>query len=117
MAKANNWRVPTATEFTLKSGSVLIAIRVHDAELGAADIGGFLADIILGDKPKYIGDSGWKCDVGKPINSRKDNWQKTKFNDGKWIGSPTLPRIWCWSLGFWCWPDEKHFEKPGCPAK
>ena len=117
MAKANNWRVPTATEFTLKSESVLIAIRVHDAELGAAGVGGFLADIILGDKPKYIGDSGWKCDVGKPINSRKDNWQKTKFNDGKWIGSPTLPRIWCWSLGFWCWLDEKHFEKPGSPAK
>ena len=100
MAKANNWRVPTATEFTLKSGSVLIAICVHDAELGAADVGGFLADIILGDKPKYIGDSGWKCDVGKPINSRKDNWQKTKFNDGKWIGSPTCTKNLVLEFGF-----------------
>ena len=30
-----------------------------------------------------IGEPGWKCDVGKPINNCKDGWVKPNFDDGK----------------------------------
>ena len=55
VAKGANWQASTVTEFELKKDSAVIAIYVHDAEPGAAGRGGFLANIILNDKLKYIG--------------------------------------------------------------
>lgn len=86
VAQSGNWQAPTVSDFTLKNGSAVIAVYVHDAEPGAAGRGGFLADIILDDKPDYIGtgEDGWRCDTGKPIASRKDGWEKVDFDDSKW---------------------------------
>lgn len=86
VAQSENWQAPTVSEFTLKNGFAQIAVYVHDAEPGAAGRGGFLADIILDDKPDYIGtgEDGWRCDTGKPIGDRKDGWEKVDFDDSKW---------------------------------
>ena len=86
VAQSGNWQAPTVSEFTLKNGFAQIAVYVHDAEPGAAGRGGFLADIILDDKPDYIGtgEDGWRCDTGKPIADRNDGWEKIDFDDSKW---------------------------------
>lgn len=86
VAEHGNWQEPTVSEFTLDDGFAVIAIFVHDAEPGAAGKGGFLADIILDDKPDYIGtgEDGWRCDTGKPIAQRNDGWEKVDFDDSKW---------------------------------
>ena len=86
VAQSGNWQAPTVSDFTLKNGSAVIAVYVHDAEPGAAGRGGFLADIILDDKPDYIGtgEDGWRCDTGDPIADRKDGWEEVNFDDSKW---------------------------------
>ena len=86
VAQSDNWQAPTVSEFTLKNGFAQIAVYVHDAEPGAAGRGGFLADIVLDDKPDYIGtgEDGWRCDTGKPIADRNDGWEKVDFDDSKW---------------------------------
>lgn len=86
VAEGANWQAPTVSEFDLKRGSAVIAVYVHDAEPGAAGRGGFLADIILDDDPKYIGtgEPGWVCDFGDPIDSRKDGWEEPDFDDSGW---------------------------------
>ena len=86
VAQSGNWQAPTVSEFTLKNGFAQIAVYVHDAEPGAAGRGGFLADIVLDDKPDYIGtgEDGWRCDTGKPIADRNDGWEKVDFDDSKW---------------------------------
>ncbi len=86
VARNGNWQAPTVSEFTLDSGYALIAVYVHDAEPGAQGRGGFLADIILDDKPNYIGtgEDGWRCQAGSPIADRKDGWEKINFDDSDW---------------------------------
>lgn len=86
VARNGNWQVPTVSEFTLTNGYALIAVYVHDAEPGAQGRGGFLADIILDDKPNYIGtgEDGWLCQTGKPIADRNDGWEKMNFDDSDW---------------------------------
>ncbi|MDE0481988.1 MAG: hypothetical protein OXI67_05380 [Candidatus Poribacteria bacterium] len=86
VAENGNWQQPTVSEFKLDKGFAVIAVYVHDAEPGAAGKGGFLADIILDDKPEYIGtgEEGWRCDTGKPIAQRNDGWEKVNFDDSKW---------------------------------
>lgn len=86
VARNGNWQAPTVSEFTLDSGYALIAVYVHDAEPGAQGRGGFLADIILNDKPNYIGtgEDGWRCQAGSPIADRKDGWEQINFDDSDW---------------------------------
>ncbi len=86
VAESNNWQQVTVSDFTLDDGFAVIAVYVHDAEPGAAGKGGFLADIILDDKPKYIGtgEDGWRCDTGKLLAQRNDGWEKINFDDSKW---------------------------------
>ena len=119
VAKGNNWQAPTVTEFVLSRGSAMIAIYVHDADPGAAGRGGFLADIILDDKPKYIGtgDDGWRCNAGKPINSRKDGWQKPKFNDGKWKELQLYEEFGAGIWGFGAAQMRQILKDPDCTAK
>jgi len=86
VAQSGDWQVPTVSEFTLDKGFAVIAVYVHDAEPGGAGKGGFLADIILDDKPDYIGtgEEGWRCDTGKPIANRNDGWETPNFDDSNW---------------------------------
>ena len=86
VAASGNWQAPTVSDFKLDKGFAVIAVYVHDAEPGAAGRGGFLADIILDDKPDYIGtgEDGWRCDTGKLLADRKDGWEEVDFDDSKW---------------------------------
>ena len=86
VAASGNWQAPTVSEFKLDKGFAQIAVYVHDAEPGAAGRGGFLADIILNDKPDYIGtgEDGWRCDTGQLLDDRKDGWEEVDFDDSDW---------------------------------
>lgn len=86
VAQAGNWQAPTTSDFTLDGGFAVIAVYVHDAEPGAAGRGGFLADIILDDKPDYIGtgEEGWRCDSGLLLADRNDDWEQINFDDSDW---------------------------------
>lgn len=81
-----HWNQPTVSDFELDDGFAVIAVYVHDAEPGAQGRGGFLADIVLDDKPNYIGtgEDGWRCQAGKPIAQRNDGWEKPDFDDSDW---------------------------------
>ncbi len=86
VAEHIHWDQPTVSEFELDKGFAVIAVYVHDAEPGAAGRGGFLADIVLDDKPDYIGtgEDGWRCQAGKPIAQRNDGWEKIDYDDSDW---------------------------------
>ncbi len=86
VATGVNWQTPTVSDFKLDKGFAVIAVYVHDAGPGPAGKGGFLADIILDDKPDYIGtgEDGWRCDTGQTISNRRDGWEKVDFDDSKW---------------------------------
>ena len=86
VAEHIHWNQPTVSEFTLDKGFAVIAVYVHDAEPGGAGRGGFLADIILDDKPEYIGtgEDGWRCDSGILLADRKDGWEEINFDDSDW---------------------------------
>ncbi|MCY4402987.1 MAG: hypothetical protein OXD54_10455 [Candidatus Poribacteria bacterium] len=86
VAEHIHWDQPTVSEFELDKGFAVIAVYVHDAEPGAAGRGGFLADIVLDDKPDYIGtgEDGWRCQAGKPIAERNDGWEKVDYDDSDW---------------------------------
>ncbi len=136
VARNGNWQVPTVSEFTLDSGYALIAVYVHDAEPGAQGRGGFLADIILNDKPNYIGtgEDGWRCQAGSPIADRKDGWETLDFDDSGWENATQLDQfgsgIWAGgaatmrqtlnnpdSTAYWVWAgpndgeDDVYFRK------
>ncbi len=128
VAEHANWQEPTVSEFTLDKGFAVIAIYVHDAEPGADGKGGFLADIILDDKPEYIGtgEEGWRCEAGKPIGQRNDGWEKVNFDDSDWedelqvyekfgagiwgFGAGTMRNILkdpdCTANWVWCGPND-----------
>lgn len=128
VAESANWQVPTVSEFTLDKGFAVIAVYVHDNEPGAAGRGGFLADIILDDKPEYIGtgEDGWRCEAGKLIAQRNDGWEKVDFDDSKWedeleiyekfgagiwgFGAGTMRQILkdpdCEANWVWCGPND-----------
>ena len=86
VATGVNWQTPTVSDFKLDKGFAVIAVYVHDAGPGPAGKGGFLADIILDDKPDYIGtgEDGWRCDTGQTIGNRRDGWEEVGFDDSKW---------------------------------
>ncbi len=128
VAQSSNWQEPTVSDFTLDKGFALIAVYVHDAEPGAQGKGGFLADIILDDKPNYIGtgEDGWRCQAGKPIADRNDGWEKINFDDSDWddelevyekfgagiwgFGADTMRQVLkdpdCEANWVWCGPND-----------
>ena len=128
VAASGNWQAPTVSEFELDNGFAQIAVYVHDAEPGAAGRGGFLADIVLDDKPDYIGtgEDGWRCDTGKLLDDRKDGWEKVDFDDSNWedeleiyekfgagiwgFGAPQMRQILkdpdCEANWVWCGPND-----------
>ena len=119
VAASGNWQVPTVSEFELDKGFAQIAVYVHDAEPGAAGRGGFLADIILNDKPDYIGtgEDGWRCDTGEPVDDRKDDWMEVDFDDSDWEDELEIYEqfgggIW----GFGAAIMEQILKDPECEA-
>ena len=116
VAASGNWQQPTVSEFTLDKGFAQVAVYVHDAEPGAAGRGGFLADIILNDKPDYIGtgEEGWRCDTGKPIGDRKDGWEEIDFDDSKWEDELEIyEQFGAGYMGLRCSTDACDSQRPG----
>ncbi|MCG9126486.1 hypothetical protein JT359_02690 [Candidatus Poribacteria bacterium] len=119
VAESNNWQQVTVSDFTLDDGFAVVAVYVHDNEPGAAGKGGFLADIILDDKPKYIGtgEEGWRCDTGKLLAQRNDGWEKVDFDDSKWEDELEIYEkfgagIW----GFGAAAMREFLKDPDCEA-
>ena len=119
VAESDNWQQVTVSDFTLDAGFAVIAVYVHDAEPGAAGRGGFLADIILDDKPKYIGtgEEGWRCDTGKLLAQRNDGWEKINFDDSDWEDELEIYEkfgagIW----GFGAAAMRQFLKDPDCEA-
>ena len=119
VAASGNWQAPTVSEFKLDKGFAQIAVYVHDAEPGAAGRGGFLADIILNDKPDYIGtgEDGWRCDTGQLLDDRKDGWEEVDFDDSDWEDELEIYEkfgggIW----GFGAAIMEQILKDPECEA-
>lgn len=119
VAESANWQAPTVSEFDLDKGFAVIAVYVHDAEPGNAGKGGFLADIILDDKPNYIGtgEEGWRCETGKPIAQRNDGWEKINFDDSNWEDELEIYEkfgggIW----GFGAGAMRQFLNDPDCEA-
>jgi len=81
-----DWQQVGAYEFELKNGFAAIAVHVHDAEPGAAGVGGFLADIIL-DDDTYIGTGiegdEWKASADDSF-LKDDEWIQPDFDDSGW---------------------------------
>jgi hypothetical protein len=81
-----DWQAVVAYEFDLVNGSAVIAIHVHDAEPGAAGVGGMLADIVL-DDDTYIGtgieEGEWKASADDSFLDH-DEWIEPNFDDSGW---------------------------------
>ena len=119
VAEHIHWNQPTTSEFELDDGFAVIAVYVHDAEPGGAGSGGFLADIILDDKPDYIGtgEEGWRCQAGKPIAQRNDGWEKVDFDDSDW--ETDLQIYEKFGGGIWAGGADamrNTFQNPDCTA-
>lgn len=119
VAENGNWQQPTVSEFTLNDGYAVIAVYIHDAEPGAAGKGGFLADIILDDKPDYIGtgEDGWRCDAGKLIGQRNDGWEEVDFDDTKWdMEIKVYEKFGAGIWGFGANAMRQFLQDPDCTA-
>jgi len=81
-----DWQAVGAYEFDLVNGSAVVAIHVHDAEPGAAGVGGMLADIVL-DDDTYIGTGiegdEWKASADDSFLNN-DEWIEPNFDDSNW---------------------------------
>lgn len=93
MDEGSDWQAPTITSFD-EGGAATIAIFVHDAEPGAAGVGGFLADVVL-DDGTYITteDPRWSCDAGIALDDRGDGWEASGFNDSSWSALTILDQF------------------------
>lgn len=127
-----DWQAVGVYEFDIVNGSFVAAIHVHDAEPGAAGVGGFLGDIVL-DNDEYFatGDVGkdgkqtWKCSDDDSY-LKNDDWVEPQFNDDDWM-EPTLYEQFgggVWGGGaaamkngglqdpdceaFWCWAGPNN---------
>lgn len=86
IGEGNNWQAVGAYEFDLKNGSAVIAIHVHDAEPGAAGVGGMLADVVLDDDTYFgtgIEEDEWKASADDSFLD-DDEWIEPNFDDGNW---------------------------------
>lgn len=84
VGEGSDWQAVGEYEFDLIDGGAVIAIYIHDAEPGAAGVGGALADIVLDDGGYFGSDETWKADAGDPIADRNDGWETIGFDDSGW---------------------------------
>jgi|TARA_B100000315_G_scaffold123958_1_gene113945 hypothetical protein len=88
-----DWQVATISQFD-EGGAATLAIHVHDAEPGAAGVGGMLADVVL-DDGTYIDtqDPRWLCDAGPVLADRSDGWETPGFDDSSWSAPDTFDQF------------------------
>jgi len=116
VAEGADWQAPSVSEFTLKDGSAVIAVYVHDAEPGASGRGGALVDVVLDDGRYFGSDENWKANAGPPIADRKDGWEKPGFDDSKWEKATQMDQFGSGIWGFGADTMRKILKDPDCIA-
>lgn len=113
-----DWQQVGAYEFDLKNGSAVIAVHVHDAEPGAAGVGGFLGDIVL-DNGDYFGtgieDSEWKASADDSFMNDKD-WIEPGFDDSAWEAPVVYDQFGAGVWGFGAGTMRQVLVDPDCTA-
>ncbi len=116
VGEGSDWQAVGDYEFGLVNGGAVIAIYIHDAEPGAAGVGGALADIVLDDGTYFGSDETWKADAGDPIADRNDGWETMDFDDSGWESAFQLDQF---GSGVWAGGTatmEGILRDPGCTA-
>ena len=98
VGEGSDWQAVGVYEFNLMNGGGVIAIYIHDAEPGAAGVGGALADIALDNGSYYGSDNTWKADAGDPIAQRNDGWEMVDFDDSGWENAHQMDQF---GAGVW----------------
>ena len=93
VGEGSDWQAVGVYEFNLMNGGGVIAIYIHDAEPGAAGVGGALADIALDNGSYYGSDNTWKADAGDPIAQRNDGWEMVDFDDSGWENAHLMDHL------------------------
>ncbi len=126
VGESADWQQVGIHEFDIVNGSFVIAVHIHDAEPGAAGVGGFLCDIVL-DNDEYIftgdpdhvdkdGKSLWKCSDDDSYMDN-DDWIDPQFNDAEWF-EPTVYEQFgggAWGFGAAAMKN-KGLQDPDCTA-
>ena len=113
-----NWQAVGAYEFDLKSGSAVIAIHVHDAEPGAAGVGGALADIVLDDDTYFgtgIEEGEWKASADDSF-LKDDAWIDPNFDDSDWEEPVVYDLFGAGVWGFGAAAMNAVLHDPDCTA-
>ncbi len=116
VGEGSDWQAVGDYEFDLIDGGAVIAIYIHDAEPGAAGVGGALADIALDDGGYFGSDETWKADAGDPIADRNDGWETINFDDSGWEPAFQLDQF---GSGVWAGGTnnmKKVLNNPDCTA-
>lgn len=116
VGEGNDWQAVGDYEFDLVDGGAVIAIYVHDAEPGAAGVGGALADIVLDDGQYFGSDATWKADAGVPIADRNDGWEQPNFDDSGWEAAEQMDQFGAGVWGFGADTMRGVLNNPDCTA-
>ena len=112
-----DWQQVGVYEFDLQNGSAIIAVHVHDAEPGAAGVGGALIDIVLNDDT-YIAsgvDEGWKASADDSYLTDMD-WIESNFDDSGWEPPMVYDAFGGGVWGFGAGAMQQFLKEPDCTA-
>ncbi len=116
VGEGSDWQAVGDYEFDLIDGGAVIAIYIHDAEPGAAGVGGALADIVLDDGGYFGSDASWKADAGDPIADRNDGWETMGFDDSGWESAFQLDQFGSGVWGGGAATMRQVLNNPDCTA-
>lgn len=116
VGEGNDWQAVGDYEFDLVNGGAVIAVYVHDAEPGAAGVGGALVDIALDNGDYYGSDESWKADAGPPIADRNDGWETIGFDDSGWEAAHQMDQFGAGVWGFGAATMGQVLNSPDCTA-
>lgn len=116
VVEGTDWQVPSVSEFSLKNGSAVIAVYVHDAEPGTSGRGGALIDIVLDDGRYFGSDANWKANAGPPLADRQDGWEQPEFDDSEWDRATQMEQFGGGIWGFAADKMRKVLKDPDCTA-
>ena len=116
VGEGNDWQAVGDYEFDLINGAAVIAVYVHDAEPGAAGVGGALMDVVLDDGQYFGSDETWKANAGVPIEERNDGWETMDFDDSGWEPAFLLDQFGGGVWGFGADVMRQVLNNPDCTA-
>jgi len=113
-----DWQQVGAYDFVLTNGSAVLAVHVHDAEPGAAGVGGFIADIVL-DDGTYIGTGiegdEWKASADDSYLNDEE-WIEPGFDDSNWEPPIVYDAFGAGVWGFGAATMRQVLHDPDCIA-